>query len=104
MFRVKPQHTKPLKPSKMYTIFQTTAKGQKVPKVSAENLESGLKMLFNGLQKQDKIGRRFLTLSKGAPIFVQGMDASGYLKTQKIVPAKWTQAEALEAIQYLLSK
>jgi hypothetical protein len=88
----------------MYTIFQTTAKGQKVPKVSAESIEAGLKMLFNGLQKQDKIGRRFLTLSKGAPIFVQGMDQSGYLKTQKIVPAKWTQAEALEAIQYLLSK
>lgn len=88
----------------MYTIYQTTAKGQRVPKVNASTLEKGLKMLFNGLQKQDKIGRRFLTLSKGAPIFVQGMDSSGYIKTQKIVPASWTQAEALEAIQYLLSK
>jgi hypothetical protein len=88
----------------MYTIFQTTAKGQRVPKISAKDLPTGLGMLFNGLKKQDKIGRRFLTLSKGAPIFVQGMDASGYVKTQKIVPASWTQAEALEAIQYLLSK
>lgn len=88
----------------MTTIYQVTAKGQKLAKINAANIEAGLKMLFNGLQKQQKIGRRFLTLSKGAPIFVQGMDASGYLKTQKIVPAKWTQAEALEAIQYLLSK
>lgn len=88
----------------MYTIFQITAKGQKVAKISAQSLTDGLSMLFNGLQKQNKVGRRFLTLSKGAPIFVQGMDDSGYLKTQKIVPAKWTQAEALEAIQYLLSK
>ena len=88
----------------MTTIYQIGAKGQKVAKINAENLEAGLKMLFKGLQKQDKLGRRFLTLSKGSPIFVQGMDASGYHKTQKIVPAKWTQAEALEAIQYLLSK
>ena len=88
----------------MTTIYQVTAKGQKLAKINAANIEAGLKMLFNGLQKQQKIGRRFLTLSKGAPIFVQGMDASGYLKTQKIVPAKWTQGEALEAIQYLLSK
>ena len=93
-----------LKPSTMYTIFQKTAKGQIVPKINAKDLPTGLGMLFNGLQKQNKIGRRFLTLSKGAPIFVQGMDASGYIKTQKIVPASWTQAEALEAIQYLLSK
>jgi len=91
-------------PHKMYTIFQTTATGKRVPKISAQDLPTGLNMLFNGLRKQDKIGRRFLTLSKGSPIFVQGMDASGYIKTQKIVPASWTQAEALEAIQYLLSK
>jgi hypothetical protein len=88
----------------MTTIYQVTAKGQKVAKINAKDLPTGLGMLFNGLKSQNKIGKRWLTLAKGCPIFVQGMDASGYLKTQKIVPAKWTQAEALEAIQYLLSK
>ena len=88
----------------MTTIYQVTAKGQKVAKINAESLDTGLKMLFDGLRKQDFLGRRFLTLSKGAPIFVQGMDASGYVKTQKIVPASWTKVEALEAIQYLLSR
>lgn len=86
------------------TIYQINAKGVKVPKINAKDLPTGLGMLFTGLKRQDKIGKRWLTLSKGCPIFVQGMDASGYVKTQKIVPAKWTQSEALEAIQYLLSK
>lgn len=88
----------------MITIYQVNTKGVKVPKIVAENLNKGLSMLYVGLNRQGNIGKRFLTLAKGRPIFVEGMNKSGYLTTQNIVPANWTQGQALEAIQYLLSK
>lgn len=88
----------------MLTIYQTTTKGTKVPKLVASNLTEGLEMLYKGINKQNKVGKRFLTLAKGRPIFVEGMNKSGYLTTQNIVPANWTQGQALEAISYLLNK
>ena len=88
----------------MLTIYQINTKGVKVPKLVASDLNRGLNMLYLGLNKQANIGKRFLTLAKGRPIFIEGMNKSGYLTTQNIVPANWTQAQCLEAISYLLSK
>ena len=88
----------------MLTIYQTTTKGTKVPKLVANDLNEGLTMLYRGLNKQANVGKRFLTLAKGRPIFIEGMNKSGYLTTQNIVPANWTQAQCLEAISYLLGK
>ena len=88
----------------MITIYQINTKGVKVPKLVAENLNKGLSMLYSGLNKQGKVEKRFLTLAKGRPIFVEGMNKSGYLTTQNIVHANWTQGQALEAISYLLNK
>jgi hypothetical protein len=84
------------------TIYQLNTKGEKVAKIVAKDLNEGLQMLYFGLDKQTNIGKRFLTLAKGRPIFVQGMDASGYQKTQKIVPANWSIEQAKAAILYLL--
>lgn len=88
----------------MITIYQINTKGIKVPKLVANDLNSGLGMLYLGLNKQANIGKRFLTLAKGRPIFVEGMNKSGYLHTTNLVPANWTQAQCLEAISYLLRK
>jgi hypothetical protein len=88
----------------MVTIYQINTKGVKVPKLVASDLTKGLNMLYVGLNKQASIGKRFLTLAKGRPIFIEGMNKSGYLTTQNIVPANWTQAQCLEAISYLLGK
>ncbi len=88
----------------MITIYQINTKGVKVPKLVSSDLNRGLGMLYVGLNRQGKIGKRFLTLAKGRPIFVEGMNKSGYITTQNIVPANWTQGQALEAISYLLSK
>jgi hypothetical protein len=84
------------------TIYQVNTKGEKVAKIVANDLNEGLQMLYFGLDKQTNIGKRFLTLAKGRPIFVQGMDTSGYQKTQKIVPANWSIEQAKAAILYLL--
>lgn len=88
----------------MMTIYQINTKGTKVPKLVANDLNEGLAMLYRGLNKQGAIGKRFLTLAKGRPIFIEGMNKSGYLTTQNIVPANWTQSQCLAAISYLLSK
>ena len=88
----------------MITIYQINTKGVKAPKIVADTLAAGLEMLYKGLNRQGKIQKRFLTLAKGRPIFVEGMNKSGYLTTQNIVPANWTQGQALEAISYLLNK
>jgi hypothetical protein len=88
----------------MITIYQINTKGVKVPKLVASDLTKGLNMLYVGLNKQDNIGKRFLTLAKGRPVFIEGMNKSGYLQHQNIVPANWTQSQMLEAISYLLSK
>ena len=84
------------------TIYQINAKGQKVPKIFAKDLNQGLRMLYDGLTEQQQRGKRWLTLAKGRPIFVQGMDQSGYQKVQKIMPANWTIEQAQAAILYLL--
>lgn len=89
---------------KEMTIYQLNTKGNKVPKLVGSDLNKGLEMLYKGLDKQNKVGKRFLNLSKGRPIFIEGMNKSGYLVTQNIVPANWSIEQAREAIAYLLGK
>lgn len=85
-------------------IYQVSTKGDKVAKVQADNLAEALTALYKGLEIQKKVGKNFLSLSKSRPLFVQGMDASGtYLLIKNIVPANWTEAQALEAISVILA-
>ena len=84
------------------TIYQVNTKGQKVAKIKAKDLKEGLEMLYDGLTEQEQRGKRWLTLAKGRPIFVEGMNNSAYQKVQQIVPARWTIEQAQAAIQYLL--
>ena len=86
----------------MVTIYQINSKGQKVAKIVAKSLAEGLKLLYRGLTEQEERGKRWLTLAKGRPIFVEGMHNSAYQKVQQIVPARWTMEQAEAAIQYLL--
>ena len=84
------------------TIYQVNTKGQKVPKIVAKDLNEGLELLYHGLTEQEQRGKRWLTLAKGRPIFVEGMQNTKFVKVQKIVPANWTYDQAKAAIQYLL--
>jgi hypothetical protein len=86
-------------------IYQISTKGDKVAKVQADSLAEALSALYRGLEIQKSIGKNFLSLSKSRPIFVQGMDASGkFLLIKNIVPANWSEAQALQAINVILSE
>lgn len=86
-------------------IYQVSTKGEKVAKVQADNLAEALNALYKGLEMQQKIGKNFLSLSKSRPIFVQGMDASGkFMLVRNIVPANWSETQALDAINFILGK
>ena len=86
-------------------IYQVSTKGAKVAKVQADTLAEALTALYKGLEMQKKVGKNFLSLSKSRPIFVQGMDTSGkFMLVRNIVPANWNEAQALEAINFILGK
>ena len=86
-------------------IYQISTKGAKVAKVQADSLAEALNALYRGLEVQKSIGKNFLSLSKSRPIFVQGMDASGkFMLVRNIVPANWNEAQALDAINFILAK
>jgi hypothetical protein len=86
-------------------IYQVSTKGAKVAKVQADTLAEALTALYKGLEIQKNIGKNFLSLSKSRPIFVQGMDVSGkFMLVRNIVPANWSEAQALEAINFILGK
>lgn len=86
-------------------IYQISTKGDKVAKVQADSLAEALNALYRGLEMQKSIGKNFLSLSKSRPIFVQGMDASGkFMLVRNIVPANWSEAQAIEAINFILGK
>jgi hypothetical protein len=86
-------------------IYQVSTKGAKVAKVQADTLAEALSALYRGLEVQKNIGKNFLSLSKSRPIFVQGMDTSGkFMLVRNIVPANWNEAQALEAINFILGK
>ncbi len=86
-------------------IYQVSTKGAKVAKVQADTLAEALSALYRGLEIQKNIGKNFLSLSKSRPIFVQGMDTSGkFMLVRNIVPANWNEAQALEAINFILGK
>jgi hypothetical protein len=86
-------------------IYQVSTNGAKVAKVQADSLAEALDALYKGLQMQQKIEKNFLSLSKSRPIFVQGMDASGkFMLVRNIVPANWSEAQALDAINFILAK
>ena len=86
-------------------IYQVSTKGTKVAKVQADTLTEALSALYRGLEVQKNIGKNFLSLSKSRPIFVQGMDTSGkFMLVRNIVPANWNEAQALEAINFILGK
>ena len=84
------------------TIYQEGGKNRtKTARILAENLEKGLEMLYNGIENQDRNGKRWLKLSKGSAVWVEGMDKSGYLTHTKIAPANWTRAQMLNALRTL---
>ena len=86
-------------------IYQVSIQGAKVAKVQADTLTEALSALYRGLEIQKTIGKNFLSLSKSRPIFVQGMDVSGkFMLVRNIVPANWNEAQALEAINFILGK
>jgi hypothetical protein len=84
-------------------FYQESGKSRaKVARISAQSMSEAVEMLYKGLNHQEKTGKRFLNLSKGAAVWVQGMDKSGYLTNQKICAGNWTAAQMRQALAVLV--
>jgi hypothetical protein len=86
----------------VYFIKRAAKAAQRWRVFRRQSMSEAVEMLYKGLNHQEKTGKRFLNLSKGAAVWVQGMDKSGYLTNQKICAGNWTAAQMRQALAVLV--
>lgn len=95
---------------KLVRIYQITTKGEMRLIALGYDFKDACELLWNGLRIQLKFGRKIYKISKGLPIYIEGMEAKGakglrgHAHHIAIVPAKWELAEAIEMVGTYIGK
>ena len=95
---------------KFVRIYQITTKGEMRLIALGYDFKDACELLWNGLSTQLKFGRKIYKISKGLPIYIEGMEAKGakglrgHAHHIAIVPAKWELAEAIEIVGTYIGK
>jgi len=81
--------------------YQIDSKNELQPRVVANSLGECLKALYSGLEKNERIGKKFFKIGKTQPIQFKHLKGSRYLQINNVRPNTYSVKQAIMSFEEL---